>query len=212
MTYGARTISNLLLFNLGWWACAVGASQGHAGLGLIPIPFILGIHLRSAPVWRGELVFLIALAIVGFAVDTVLIQAHLFELRSGYPVAAGWIVGMWILFGQTFESMLALRRRLWLLCGAAAMTGPLSYYAGESLNLLTYARPLAVSLLLHGLLWALLIPALFKMRDYTHQVAQHGFRNGLSAIRSRPAADSVGATAPQLPVSPGAKPSGPGKF
>lgn len=166
LNYSGRTLLNFLTFNIGWWACAIGAKQGHPWLGPALMPVWLGMHLYYSPVARGESLFLAGIAIVGFGLDTALIHAGLFATVPASAFAPLWLVSMWVLLGQTFENMLAMRRNIYLLCVMGAMSGPLSYYAGESMGVLFYARPLWLTLPVHAILWSLLIPLLFWLRDF----------------------------------------------
>jgi Protein of unknown function (DUF2878) len=161
-----RNLTGFVTFNIGWWACALGASYGHHWIGPTLLPIWMLLHARIMPNPKGETLFLVMLGVIGFAVDSALIQAGLFRLTpEPSPWAPLWLVSMWILFGITFESTLLLRRRLALLLVLGAISGPISYFAGEALKVLEYARPLWLSLLLHGLIWAITYPLLFHLRD-----------------------------------------------
>lgn len=153
-------------FNLGWWACALGASHGHPWIGPLLAPLWVGLHIFYSPYPRGETVFLIFLCFFGFAVDTVLIHLGLFAPRPMELFAPLWLVTMWVLLGMTFESMRMMKKNRWLLCLSGAVSGPLSYYCTEAVNILHYARPLWFSLAVHALFWAALTPALLKLRDW----------------------------------------------
>lgn len=166
INYAARTLLSFATFNVGWWGCALGASRGWPWLGPAMLPILAGLHLYFAPVAKGEAVFLVALGFIGFAIDTAFLHAGLFSVNAFTGVAPMWLISMWILLGMTFESMLMMRRNRWLMLLSGAMSGPLSYYCCEAVHVLHYARPLWVSLPLHAAVWALLLPVLFRVRDY----------------------------------------------
>lgn len=166
MNYAARTMLSSFSFNIGWWACAMGASHGYPWFGPALLPLWVGLHLYYSPVPKGEALFLILVGIAGFIIDTALIRAGLFAISPTARFAPLWLVVIWVLFGQSFESMLMLRRKKLLLCLIGGLSGPLSYYFFEALNILNYARPLWLSLVLHGILWAILTPAFFVVRDW----------------------------------------------
>ncbi len=151
-------------FYLGWWAAAWGASHSFAWIGPVVSVVLVGIHLRLTTDRKAEGIFILSMGLVGFLVETLAIQFGLFQLSSLERLAPLWIVSMWILFALTFEGMLALTMKPILLVLGAAVGGPISYYAGEKMGLITYARPLALSIVLHALLWSALVPLLIWLR------------------------------------------------
>jgi len=164
-TFAGRTALSFLSFNLGWWACAFGAMKGYPWVGPALLPLWVGLHLYLSPTPLGELLFFLILCPVGFLIDTALIKSGLFTMAGAESYAPLWLVAMWILLGLTYESMLALRQRTWLLLLSGAVYGPLTYVWCEAVHLLAYSKPMWGSLLIHGVLWAALTPVLFKLRD-----------------------------------------------
>lgn len=136
-----------------------------AWIGPASMPVWVGLHLYFTPVRKGETYFLVAIGLLGFAFDTLLIRLGLFQIHPETTFAPAWLVCMWILLGITFESMLLVRRRLLFVCLAGVMSGPVSYLFAQAVNILIYAEPKWLMLSIHGLIWAALMPALFKMRD-----------------------------------------------
>lgn len=175
MNYAARTMLSFFSFNIGWWLCAIGASNGDSWIAPAILPLFVGVHLYYSPVSKGEAVFLALLAGLGFCIDTGLIQLGLFEVYPESEFAPIWLVAIWVLLGQTYESLLMMKRNKWLLIASGAFSGPLSYYCLEALGILLYRRPLWISLILHGMFWGALTPALLKIR----QIILH--RMGVSA-------------------------------
>lgn len=184
MNYAARTLLSFFSFNIGWWACALGASHGYPWIGPASLPVFIGLHLYFTPVPKGEALFLALLGVIGFGIDSVLMKVQFFTI-DGAEFAPLWLVAMWVLMGQTYESMLMMRRNMWLLSLSGAFSGPLSYYCFEALNLLTYARPLWLSLAAHAVLWAALTPIFFWLREKAVRLA--GFT---PTVLVQPAADS----------------------
>lgn len=176
MTYAARTLLSFMSFNVGWWACALGASHGFPWAGPVLLPVLVGIHLKYAPVPRGEALFFVGLAALGFGVDTGLIRAGLFTVIPQENHAPLWLVAMWVLLGLTWESMLMMRKNRILMIVSAAASGPFTYYCGEAMEILTYARPLWISLTLHGIVWTILTPLIFRWRDWCLNVALNSQR------------------------------------
>jgi hypothetical protein len=160
-----RTTISTVLFYAGWWACAGGARFGHFWIGPVLTPLLIALHVYLSPLPKGELAFCGFLALFGFCLDTILIQSNLFSIEPPQPYAPFWLICMWILTGMTFESMLIFRQRLWLNMLMGGLLGPLSYLWSESFHILSYQRPLWLSLLVHAAIWAILTPVLFPVRD-----------------------------------------------
>jgi hypothetical protein len=165
MKYAGRSLLSFASYNLGWWACAFGPKWGMPWLGPALIPFWVGVHLYYSPTRLGELLFFIALAAFGFAFDSLMIFAGVFRIIPETHFAPMWLVSMWVLLGLTFESMLVMRRNRWLTCLAGVMSGPLCYLFAEAVDILAYHAPWWGAIAVHGLIWAVLMPFLFTIRD-----------------------------------------------
>lgn len=165
LTYGNRSLLNFASFNLGWWACAIGPRYDMAWLGPSTMPLWIGLHIYFSPTKLGEVIFLSLLAALGFLIDSGLIVAGIFKIVPEVPFTPAWLVCMWILLGLTFESMLVMRRSLWLVALMGVLSGPLSYLFAQAVNILTYMEPAWLTMSLHGALWAVLMPILFWLRD-----------------------------------------------
>lgn len=206
MPYAARNLLSFICFNLGWWACAIGASRGWPWFGPALLPLWMGLHLYYAPVRKGEALFLVLIGTLGFVIDTAFLHLGLFTLASKSLFAPAWLVTMWILLGQNFESMLMMRRNRWLLALSGAISGPLSYYCGEAVNVLHYARPLWMTLSAHAVFWALLMPMLFKLRDYSLSWAIGGVPAHPAGEPSQQARPALHLVKPFVPGKSGSAP------
>lgn len=161
-----RHVVSFLTFNIGWWVCFLGAKYGAPWAGPIYAIVAIALHLKIFPNPRGELLFIFAMTVLGAGTDSLLMHLGLFELRpEPVSIAPPWLIAMWTLFAMTMESMEPLRARWWILLSVSFVTGPVSYFAGEAMERLVYHRPLALSLLIHGLIWAALMPLLFVLHD-----------------------------------------------
>lgn len=174
LNFAGRTLLSFVTFYLGWWACALGASYGYPWIGPLLVPIWVALHIYFSPTRLGEFYFCIAIAAAGFFIDTILIWLNVFTIEPVTDLAPVWLVGMWVLWGLSFESMLMLRSRFWMMFVMGAISGPLTYYACEALNILFFVRPLWMSVGIHGLLWGLLIPGLFLVRDLCMRLALLG--------------------------------------
>jgi hypothetical protein len=165
-----RSLLAFISFNLGWWVCMIGAKFGWPLAGPIYCVFALSLHLWVFPNPRAELAFVLIMTLIGSILDSALMYFGLFQFRPiALDMAPPWLIAMWALFAMTMETSNRLRGRIWLLMLMSAVTAPLSYFAGEILDKILYARPLWMSLGIHGLIWAFLMPGLYEIRDWCHR-------------------------------------------
>src|SRR5690606_906100 len=137
--------------------------------GPVLLPFWVGIHLVFVARFpTAKFIFLAALAAMGWVVDSALIQFGLFTLPNNASFAPLWLVSMWVVLVLTSESLLRWRKNLLLFMAIGAVSGPLAYVWCEAVEIMNYARPLPLSLALHGVIWALLTPTLFYWRDFVY--------------------------------------------
>ena len=166
MNYAGRSLLSFLSFNIGWWACALGPRYQMDWVGPLCMPLWLIPHFYFSPTKLGGGAFLLALGALGFAIDSALIHAGIFYVTPQQNFAPLWLVCMWVLLGLTFESMLVMRRSVWLVMLMGVLSGPLSYLFAQAVNILNYHKPYWITMGAHGLLWAALMPFLFTVREW----------------------------------------------
>jgi hypothetical protein len=155
--------ANFIAFQIGWFACVLGAAHGHAFEGALVALAIVATHIALAARPGRELALVAAAAATGAVADSLLAASGWLRYDAGVLVegtAPYWIVAMWALFAITLNvSMRALRSRLRLGALLGLVGGPAAYYAGSKLGALTFvAIQPAVAALALG--WALAIPLL----------------------------------------------------
>lgn len=160
----ARLIANLVGFQAGWFACVLGAAAGMPWLGpLVAAPILLW-HLRTAARPAAEAGFLALAAILGFALDSALVQAGRLRFEVGLfgaDLAPYWMVTLWVLFASTMNvSLRWLKTRLLVAAALGAVGGPLAYWAGARLGAAQLLEPLWLSLGAVGLGYATATPLL----------------------------------------------------
>ncbi len=160
----APVIVNVVGFQLGWFACVLGAASGTPWLGpLVALP-VLGWHLASAR-RRGPVLGLLLLAgLVGLGLDSLLIRAGLLTFREGIwaeGAAPYWMVVLWMLFASTLNvGLRRLHGRLLLAAVLGAIGGPLAYRAGVALGAAEATEPRWLTDLAVALAYALATPLL----------------------------------------------------
>ncbi|WP_218563891.1 DUF2878 domain-containing protein [Marinospirillum perlucidum] len=152
-----QLLANLVLFQLGWFACVLG---GMSAWLVLPMCFV-ALHL----LWLaepGEALFLILVAALGGLVDSLWMQAGWMEFPGwSAPWLPGWLLILWLLFATTLKHSLAwLQGRWWLAALLGALGGSSSYYAGALLGAAEFPRSLPTTLMLLALAWAVIFPGL----------------------------------------------------
>lgn len=175
-------IANYVLFQLGWFACVLGAAHGMPLAGPAVVAAIVAVHLSLARRPGVEAALLAACAVIGGLFDTLLLATGWVAYPNGQwiPGAAPyWIFAMWLLFAATLNLSLGWLKGRPLLAGALGAAGaPLSYVAGAGLGAITLVQPFwALAMLAGG--WALLMPLLAGLAGRMNGFADAG--NGMPA-------------------------------
>lgn len=154
---------NVVLFQLGWFACVLGAAYGAPFLGTA-----IGVGIATRHVLRAvrpgkELGLVMIAAAVGIVWDSALVMSGYIAYPNGILVAGFapvWIVALWGLFATTLNVALRWLHGRMVLCALfGAVGGPLAYYGGAKLGALQLLDlPLALGAQALG--WALLMPLL----------------------------------------------------
>jgi len=158
--------ANFIAFQIGWFACVLGAAHGYALEGALLALAIVAVHVALAARPGRELALVAAAAATGAVADSLLATSGWLRYDAGVLIegtAPYWIVAMWALFATTLNvSMRALRSRLWLGALLGLVGGPAAYYAGAKLGALTLVQALpALAALALG--WALATPLLLAL-------------------------------------------------
>lgn len=151
------------LFQAAWFACVLGAAQGHAELGMLAVAAVVALTGAASDA-RGDELRLTALALlIGLGWDTALLQFGLLVYASPGPLpglAPPWILALWALFATLLRGPLAwLHGRPLLSAALGAAGGPLSYLAAVRLGAGSFPDD-ARALLVLALGWAVMTPAL----------------------------------------------------
>ncbi len=158
-----RTLVNLVAFQVGWFACVLGAANDLPWMGLLIVSLVIGLHLVLAE-RPGQELRLIGLALLmGLVFDSLLVNSGWLRYASPVPVsnlAPYWILAMWALFATTLNvSMSWLKDKTGLALLMGAIFGPLSYMAGQRLGALEFVD-FRSGILALVVVWALAMPLL----------------------------------------------------
>lgn len=164
----ARMLVNFVLFQMGWFACVLGAAAAMPWSGSLLVLGIIGYHLYSAVDARTEIHLLLMVLIIGFTWDSLLVTLGLLQFNSGvlHPaLAPHWILAMWALFATTLNvSMNWLKGRYFLAGVFGAFGGPMAYYAGLKLGAVSMPSPMQALILL-AIGWSIIMPLLVFLSE-----------------------------------------------
>lgn len=159
---------NVVMFQIGWFACVLGGARGMPGIGAAVALAVVALHLFLAPQPKFELVLVLFAAALGIVADTLLIRGGWLTFDSGVifsGVAPYWMVALWMNFATTINvSLHWLKQRPLLAIAFGALGGPLAYFAGAKLGAVTMSNP-AAALAAVGVVWALAMPLLLIIAD-----------------------------------------------
>lgn len=162
-----KTLLNLILFQLTWVAAVGGAGMGLWWPGLLMLAIFAAWHVRSTAHWRTDLQLALIVSAVGFGVDSALLQAGVLRYATPLPwteLAPIWIVVLWAGFALTLNHSMAFLhgRPLWAVL-FGLLGGPLAYWVAANVWNAAELSEQRQSLLVLGLVWALLTPAAMSL-------------------------------------------------
>ncbi|HET6593216.1 MAG TPA: DUF2878 domain-containing protein [Xanthomonadales bacterium] len=176
-----RLLVNFAAFQLGWFACVLGAAKGLPWLGPVVVAAVVALHLAMSRRPLSELYLVLVAMVIGLLVDSLLLATGWLQYSVGLwlpGLAPYWIIAMWALFATTLNvSMGWMSGRPVLAVLMGAIGGPLSYLAGEKLGAIGLTQPLHALAAL-SLAWAVAMPLLMKLSarlDGVREQAVPGF-------------------------------------
>ena len=161
-------LANAVLFQLCWLVSVAGAGRGYAWIGFAPLVLFAAWQLRASSVPRADLKLMAFAAVLGFAVDTSLVQSGALHFAAPVPsseLAPAWIVGIWAAFALTLNHSLAfLKRRLLAAVLLGLVGAPIAYgVAASRFDAVVFDGTALFGVALIGLAWAALTPALARL-------------------------------------------------
>ncbi len=160
---------NLLLYQLGWFCCVLGAAWGYPLSGAVSALLLLLVHLLLTDSRIAELQLILVTGVLGALIDS-LQQAFGVLTFQTDPSWALWLP-LWVFVIWTqFASLLRFSLN-WLsgryLLGACLglICGPLAYWGGVRIGAAEFGDNLLLSLTSLALVWTLMIPLLLWLRS-----------------------------------------------
>lgn len=159
-------LTNVVLFQIGWFACVLSGAAQRPWIGGIVALIIVSFHLFRAHEREPELKLVMIALGIGAIWDSILVSQNWLQYSSGLGlpnVAPYWIIMMWGLFATILNVSLRWLRGRWIMAALfGAVGGPLAYYGGYRLGALQFGNESAALLAL-ALGWAFLTPILMSL-------------------------------------------------
>ena len=158
-----QKIVNFVLFQIGWFACVIGAAKQMPWLGVIVVLAVITWHLSQAKQPKLELILLLVAVIIGGIYDQLMQSSSLLVYQShgwSESIVPAWILALWAVFVTTLNVSLRWMRGKWLVAILfGAIGGPLAYIGAEKLGAVTLGN-LPWSYVALSVGWAILTPLL----------------------------------------------------
>ena len=164
--YLTMILINLVLFQIGWFACVLSGAAQRPWIGALIATVIVLIHLLRADAGEAELKLVLIAVVIGAVWDSLLVWQNWLQYSSGILIpntAPYWIILMWALFATILNVSLRWLRGRWVIAAlAGAVGGPLAYYGGHRLGALQFGNEL-VALMALAIGWAIFTPILMAL-------------------------------------------------
>jgi len=161
-----QTLLNILLFQVGWFACVLSGATGRPWIGALIALLIVGFHLLRATIREAEMKLILLAVFIGAVWDSALVSLEWLHYSSGMllpNMAPYWIVLMWALFATILNVSLRWLRGRWMIAAlAGAIGGPLAYYGGHRLGALEFGNETAALISL-AIGWSVFTPILLAL-------------------------------------------------
>ncbi len=160
-------IINLLLFQLGWFACVLGGAYDQVLIGSMIALAVIGYHLFRAANAAKEIRLLMLALIIGLVFESMVTAQGLALYSHGQvfdSIAPLWMILMWPLFATTLNLSMRWLKGLapLLIAVIGAVFAPLAYYAGNRLGAVEY-DDFILSMSIIAIAWSILLPAMVTM-------------------------------------------------
>ncbi len=173
-------LANFCLYQLGWFACVLGAGMDRPGLGMTCALALIAVHLWLSGAKLRQLALMASAGVLGLTIDTLQLSWGVFYFPHGVIInwlAPLWVGVLWMQFATILPFSLSwLSHRYWLSAVLGLVGGPLAYYAGEKAAAVEFLSPRTLHFAVLGVVWSVALPALIWISDRLNIVAAVGGR------------------------------------
>jgi hypothetical protein len=159
---------NFIGFQVGWFACVLGAANDKELLGMIIALGIVVYHVVSQADLINELKLVLVAVVVGLLWETWVLNLNILHYPSHLEVSFWppmWLIMMWALFATTINLSMGWLKGRWILAVLmGGIFGPLAFVAGEKLGAVLFINPIQ-SMITLAIGWGLLMPSLLWLAE-----------------------------------------------
>jgi hypothetical protein len=159
---------NFIGFQVGWFACVLGAANDKELLGMIVALGVITYHVINQGDSRKELKLVLAATAIGLLWETWVLNLGILHYPS-HPEALfwapTWLIMMWALFATTINLSMGWLKGHWVLSVfMGAVFGPLAFIGGEKLGAVVFLDS-TLSIVTLSVGWGLLMPLLLWLAE-----------------------------------------------
>lgn len=155
---------NLVLFQVCWFACVIGAAYELGWLGPLLVITTVPIQIiRLTENHRKETLFVFICGISGFFLETAMIAGNVYTpvYQDWNQICPPWMAALWFNFAMLVSVSLSwLKKRYILAALLGGLAGPVAYWGGEKLGAITLNANLGQGYLVLVIVWAFVLPCL----------------------------------------------------
>ncbi|WP_020168309.1 MULTISPECIES: DUF2878 domain-containing protein [Methylotenera] len=159
-------VINFILFQIGWFACVIGAAKQMPWLGVAVVLAIVVWHLIQAKQPKRELALLLIVLVIGGTFDQMMLNHQLISYESHSWMNAlvpVWILALWAEFVTILNVSLRWMHDRWLIAVLfGAIGGPLAYMGAARLGAVTL-NMMPASYIALSIGWAILTPLMLRL-------------------------------------------------
>ena len=152
-------LTNIFIYQAIWFICVLGENKY--------LPFVvvlLGLHFYLSPCRKADLIVVFKLLMIGIIIDGSLNGLGFFSFPAKGLLIPYWLMFVWMgLATLPNHSLKWMRNRPVLSLIFGAFGGPAAYWAGVRLGAADFNGNLLPSVLLLGLIWGALWPAVMYL-------------------------------------------------
>jgi hypothetical protein len=163
-------IFSTTIFYLGWIVCLREVSIEHSYYGLLMVLGFIAYYLYHSSCRKADYLLLSFVLLIGPLSDILYAQIGLLQYHSIQGLISWlpplWVFVLWGLFGANIHLFAWLSRRWWLAVLLGALGGPMSYLSIVRLGGASLLKPLPLTLVTIGGIWAMFLPIFVWLNEY----------------------------------------------
>jgi hypothetical protein len=154
---------NFSIYQANWFIC-IKWGNSYSWIALL----LLVVHFSISPCRKADLRLIILVTVMGILLDGILKAVGFFSFSGdNFPIPF-WLIVIWMTLATLPNHSLGWLKGKPFIAGLLGMiAGPIAYWAGTRLGVATFNWQLLPSLLLLGILWSLVWPAIMFMSQIT---------------------------------------------